>query len=77
MSKTKQVLELSSPTMKTMHERLTGFVQPCNYCCGSGWFWGEDAFGEAVKDDCPLCKGNGKLRPVVTIDWETVKTEGL
>ena len=27
MSKTKQVLELSSPSMKTKHERLTGLVQ--------------------------------------------------
>ena len=58
--------------MKSLHERVVGMPQQCNYCCGSGWFWGEDTLGEAVKEDCPLCKGSGMLRPVVTIDWEAV-----
>ncbi|MBR3444323.1 MAG: hypothetical protein IKH14_00415 [Prevotella sp.] len=77
MSRIRQILELDSPSMKSLHECVVGIPQPCNYCGGSGWFWGEDGFGEAVKEDCPLCKGSGKLRPVVTIDWETVKTERL
>ena len=54
MSKTKQVLELSSPSMKTKHERLTGLVQQCNYCCGKGWFWGRDGAYESVKEACPM-----------------------
>lgn len=72
MSKTKQVLELSSPSVKTKHERLTGLVQPCHYCIGRGWFWGSDEYGEGEKHPCPLCNGTGKLRPVITIDWESV-----
>ena len=72
MSKTKQVLELSSPSMKTKHERLTGLVQQCNYCCGNGWFWGLDEWGESEKHPCPLCGGAGSLRPEITIEWKGV-----
>ena len=73
MSKTRQILELSGPTLKTKHERVVGMVQECNYCCGSGWFWDTDEYGERVKTACPLCDGTGRLRPEVTIDWKGVK----
>lgn len=73
MSKTKQILEISSPTMKTVRERLTGLVQQCNYCCGNGWFWGRDEYGESIKNPCPICEGTGKMRPEITIEWKTVK----
>lgn len=73
MSKTKQILEISSPTMKTIRERLTGLVQQCNYCCGNGWFWGMDEYGEPVKDPCPLCGGSGQMRPEIVIEWKPVK----
>ena len=72
MSKTKQVLELSSPSMKTKHERLTGLVQQCNYCCGYGWFWSRDGAYTSVKEPCPMCEGTGKMQPVITIEWEPV-----
>ena len=72
MSKTKQVLELSSPSMKTKHERLTGLVQQCNYYCGNGWFWGRDGAYESVKETCPMCEGTGKMQPVITIEWKPV-----
>ena len=71
MSKTKQVLELNSPSMKTKHERLTGLVQKCNYCCGNGWFWGGDC-KDPEKVPCPMCGGAGQMRLVITIDWEPV-----
>ncbi|WP_288767887.1 hypothetical protein [uncultured Prevotella sp.] len=72
MSKTKQVLELSSPSMKTKHERLTGLVQQCNYCCGYGWFWSRDGAYNSVKEPCPMCEGTGKMQPVITIEWKPV-----
>ena len=74
MSKTRQILELSVPSLKTKHERVVGMVQECGYCCGSGWFWGTDEWGESVKTPCPLCDGTGCLRPEVTIDWKGVKS---
>lgn len=74
MSKTKQILVLESPSMKLKHERLTGLVQQCNYCCGSGWFWGGDS-KDPEKVPCPMCEGAGKMRPVVTIDWEPVSID--
>ncbi|QFQ13086.1 hypothetical protein C7Y71_008685 [Pseudoprevotella muciniphila] len=72
MSKTKQILELSSPSIKTLREHVVGMVQRCHYCCGSGWFWGTDEFGESEKLPCPLCGGAGQLRPEVTIEWKGV-----
>ena len=72
MSKTKQVVELSFPIMKTKYERFTGLVQQCNYCCGKGWFWGRDGAYESVKETCPMCEGTGKMQPVITIEWEPV-----
>lgn len=74
MSKTKQILELSSPSMKTLREHVVGLVQRCNYCCGNGWFWGTDEWGESEKQPCPLCGGTGQLRPEVTIEWKGVKS---
>jgi DnaJ-class molecular chaperone len=72
MSKTKQILELESPSMKTKLERLTGLVQKCNYCCGNGWFWGTDEFGDGIKQPCPMCEGTGQLRPEITIEWKPI-----
>ena len=42
---------------------------PCSYCHGNGWFWGVDDYGERVKQDCPVCKGNKRLKAVVTVNW--------
>ena len=74
MSKTKQILELDSPTLKTRSERLTGLAQQCNYCCGSGWFWGLDEFHETVKQPCPMCGGAGRIVPEITIEWKSISS---
>ena len=75
MSKTKQILELSSPSTKEMEERLTGLVQQCNYCCGNGWFWGRDGAYNSVKVPCPVCMGTGKMQPKVVITWSPYRGE--
>lgn len=72
MSRVKQVIELESPSLNSRHQQLTGLVQTCNYCCGNGWFWGRDQCGDSVKTECPMCHGAGQMRPMITIDWETV-----
>ena len=36
---------------------------------GNGWFWGVDDYGERIKQDCPVCKGNKRLKAVVTVNW--------
>ncbi len=41
----------------------------CCYCQGNGWFWGRDDVGENIKEPCPICKGSGMLRAIVTIKW--------
>ena len=70
MSKIKEMLELESPMNKTRRERLEGEPRKCNYCSGNGWFWGCDEYGQGTQKQCPMCKGKGVLRPVITIDWE-------
>lgn len=72
MSKVKQVIELDSPALNSRHQRLTGLVQQCNYCCGNGWFWGRDQWGDGIKTECPMCQGTGYVRPIVIIKWEAV-----
>lgn len=74
MSKTKQILELCSPTFKTKKEHLRGLTQTCNYCSGNGWFWGRDEYTrEGIKVECPMCGGSGKMYPEITIEWKSVK----
>lgn len=73
MSRTRQILDLDSPTMKTRHERIVGFVQQCNYCCGNGWFWGKDEYHESIKVPCPICEGTKNVRPEITIEWKPSK----
>lgn len=73
MSKAKQILELSSPSMKATREQITGLVQQCNYCSGNGWFWGMNEYHESIKNPCPICGGTGKVRPVVTVEWQQIK----
>mgnify|MGYP004442006799 CR=1 FL=1 len=71
MSKTKQILELCSPTLRTKTEHLKGLTQTCNYCSGNGWFWGMDEHShESVKVPCPMCGGAGKMYPEITIEWK-------
>lgn len=74
MSKTKQFIELRSPSLGTDTERLAGMVQDCHYCAGRGWWWERDERDRDVKKACPMCKGSGKLRPYITVEW---KPEGI
>lgn len=75
MSKIRQILELSSPTVKTKHERIIGLAQLCNYCCGNGWFWGMDENREFIKVPCPICGGTCKVRPEITVEWKPINCE--
>lgn len=70
MSRTKQILEISAPNIKSTTEHLEGAAQKCNYCSGNGWFWGVDEFGQNRKDPCPICGGTGVLKPLITIEWK-------
>ncbi|WP_196039100.1 hypothetical protein [Bacteroides nordii] len=41
----------------------------CTACCGNGWHWKEDKYGERYKNNCHHCGGTGKLKAVVTIEY--------
>ncbi len=69
MSQTKVQLELSpSKNMATEHIRKGGF--DCPQCCGNGWHWAEDGFGERYKEPCKHCHGSGKVSAEITIEWK-------
>lgn len=76
MSKNNQTI-LIQPPMFIMEgnrkESISTTGHRCSYCGGNGWFWKEDNIGESMKEDCPVCKGSGKLDAVITIEWKASK----
>lgn len=69
MSKTKILLELSPErSLFTEHIRKGGFI--CPQCCGNGWHWSEDEFGDHYKKPCKDCHGTGTVSAVITIEWK-------
>lgn len=72
MSKNQQIIMISPPKFlkERNSERIISQGHVCSYCQGNGYFWKEDSYGEPVKDPCPVCKGNKKLKAVINIRWE-------
>lgn len=73
MSKTNKMLILK-PSYKGLTETIVSGGYKCEYCQGNGYFWKEEGF-EHVKDPCPVCKGSGRLKAVVTIEWKPTKKD--
>lgn len=71
MSKRQHALLIQPPLFPKEHpvERVEFGGIPCTYCHGNGWFWGMDEYRERVKCECPVCKGNKRLKAVVTVNW--------
>nr|DAE14020.1 MAG TPA: DnaJ-like protein [Myoviridae sp. ctYzH9] len=53
-----------------MTEVLESRGHACSYCQGNGYFWQENVYRERYKQECPICKGSGRLDAVVTIEWK-------
>lgn len=71
MSKINNVIELNAPPSTISGiptEHIETFSHKCSYCGGNGWIWGAEE-----KRDCPICKGSGKLKAVVSIEWSPDK----
>lgn len=75
MSKQQHALLIQPPLFpkECPVERVEFGGFPCSYCHGNGWFWGVDDYGERIKQDCPVCKGNKRLKAVVTIACSRMK----
>ena len=76
MSKEKRIIEIT-PEQMIPGGRMSGTIESrghkCPYCQGNGYFWQEDEFQERYKEECPICKGCGRLDAVVTIEWGASK----
>lgn len=73
MSKTKQILEISSPKSGAYREEITGSPMECAKCGGMGWTWTLDSGFYRERKECPLCNGTGYVKPKITIEWEPTK----
>ena len=71
MSKGQHALLIQPPLFPKEQpvERVEFGGIPCTYCHGNGWFWGMDEYRERIKCECPGCKGNKRLKAVVTVNW--------
>lgn len=71
MSKGQHALLIQPPLFPKEQpvERVEFGGIPCTYCHGNGWFWGMDEYRERIKCEYPVCKGNKRLKAVVTVNW--------
>lgn len=82
----KTIFELSAPDKRlnfgseAQTETTTGDVVTCSLCNGEGGqyidsrcydFDYEKNNGQGYYKACKICKGSGKVKPVITVDWQT------
>ena len=73
MSKERRMIEIAPGLMSPgsrMSETIESRGYNCPYCHGNGYHWQEDVWQERYKQECPICKGSGRLDAVVTIEWK-------
>ena len=69
MSQKQNTLLISPPQFGTGQEKEVFEGYECAYCNGNGYHWSNIAEAEQVKKPCPKCRGTGKVKALVTIDW--------
>lgn len=74
MSNIKRQLTIQPPTRQEKNEKIVSEAHVCGYCYGNGFFWGDDEYGQSVKEPCPVCKGKGVVDAYITIEWKPSKT---
>ena len=73
MSKERRIIEIAPGTMSPggrMTDRIESRGHRCPYCQGNGYHWQEDEWQERYKQECPICKGSGRLDAVITVEWK-------
>lgn len=76
MSKTIELMALKPERIfpgGRMTEHLVSNDHKCKYCQGNGYLWQENELQERYKEECPICKGSGKLSADITIEWKASK----
>ncbi len=79
MCQLEQNVKLVPPSGKLgdmQNKTLEAYFQRCEVCNGEGWFYISDWAQKFKKDSndpnyelCSCCKGTGKIKAVVTIEW--------
>lgn len=72
MSRKQQAYLIQAPLFAEEHPReqeiFDGFT--CGSCSGNGWRLEGASFRESKEVTCKTCKGSGRLKAVVTIEWQ-------
>jgi len=86
MLKKKILFELTTPTKllnfrnEAQVETITGDAVTCGVCNGEGGHFIDSRCydfdidknnGSGYYQACKMCKGSGKVKPVITVEWET------
>ncbi|KAA6346411.1 hypothetical protein EZS27_006061 [termite gut metagenome] len=72
MSKVNKVIWITPPTLLNINNKeiQTSSGHKCSYCQGNGFFWEvQEDVKERFKAACPVCRGSGKLRAAIIIEW--------
>lgn len=77
MSKKQQALLVAPPLFPKEHpyEMDTFYGFKCTYCQGNGWIPALGERNDTTRDTCPVCKGSGRLKAIVTTKWIPDKKE--
>lgn len=70
MSRKQNGVLITAPLFGTGQEREVFEGYPCGYCHSKGYFSRDSEEGQWEKYPCPKCGGTGKVKAVVTIDWQ-------
>lgn len=70
MSDMKHILEISPDRYGTRTETRYASGFTCPRCSGQGGFRDTTGHGERTFIPCDLCDGTGKVRAVITVEWE-------
>lgn len=70
MSEMKHTLEIQPDPHGTRTETRYASGFPCPCCSGQGGFRDATGHNGRTYTPCDLCDGTGKLKVVVTVEWE-------
>lgn len=78
MIKERRMIEITPGRMSPggrMTHRIESLGHSCEYCQGNGYHWHEAGWQdcykqEYYKQECPICKGSGRLDALITIEWK-------
>ena len=70
MSEMKHILEISPDRYGTRTETRYASGFNCPRCSGQGSFWDTTGHNQPTFTTCNHCDGTGKIRAIISVEWE-------